>query len=217
MAGGAGEDEQVPGKMAIAKPLVREKNQTRGVGDAAGEEPDHSGRRNRQDELTEGEQDQPAHSEIQKKGQLFPANAGAQFERHADKSEEPDESEDCPTESTAHRTERERRIRSGDEQKDRGVIDDLERALEARLRPGVIKRRAEIEQPHRCDENDRADEERLARLARRCDAKKRCGDACPGQTEPMAHAVGDFFAPGLVPVRRREKFVDRFHALRERS
>lgn len=84
------------------------------------------------------------------------------------------------------------------------MVDDLERAFEARLRPGVVESRAKIKEPHRHDENDSADEKRLVWLPRRGDAKKRRRDHGGGQTESMTDTIRDFFGPGLVPVRLRE-------------
>ena len=92
------------------------------------------------------------------------------------------------------------------------MIDDLERAFEPGLRPGVVKRRAKIKEAHRRHENERADQERRVPLARRREAEEWRGHDRRRQAQAVADAVGYFFATGLVPFRRREQFVDRFHS-----
>lgn len=213
MAGRPGENEKMPDEMAVGNAAIPEKNQTGGVGDAAGQKPDHRFQRDRLDERTDDDEDNPAHAEIENERQFFQPNAGPEFYDHAEDSEHPNEREHRPAQGATERPEGERRVSPGDQEKNRGVIDDLERAFPPRLRPGVVERRAKIKQPHRDDEDDRPDVERLTRLPRRGHAKKRCSHDRRRQAETVADAIGDFFAAGLVPFRRRKQFVDRFHVL----
>ena len=81
----------------------------------------------------------------------------------------------------------------------------------------MVKRGTEIKQPHGRNKQDRAGEKCLARLTRRGQAKKRSSNHRRRQTEAMAETIGDLFAPGLVPVRRREQLVYDFHAFAGRS
>ena len=217
MAGGAGKHEQVPDKVTVANAAVPEEQQAGRVGDAAGKKPDHCFQGNGQDERTDDDENDPAHPKIKNERQFFQPDAGPEFYDHADDSKHPNQQEHGPAPRTAERTERERRISPGDQQKNRGMIGDLECAFPPCLRPGVIQSRAKIKQPHCGDEDHCANEERLTRLARRGHAKERRCDDRRRQAESVADAVRDFFVAGLVPFRRREKFVNRFHALRERS
>src|SRR2546423_5005550 len=175
MAGRAGEDKDVPDEMTVADASVVEKNQAGRVGDPAGEEPDHGLGGNDENELPKRDEDRPAHSEIQNHRDFFPADAGAQFNSDAGEREEPDHGKNCPAERAAHRPEGKWRIGARDQEKNRGVIDDLENALEAGLRAGGIKGGAEIEQTHRRDENDSFNIKSPARLSRGCETKKKTG------------------------------------------
>jgi hypothetical protein len=217
MASRAREHEEMPDKMAVANAAISEEQQAGGVSNPAGEKPDHRFQRDRQSERANHNKDEPAHPEIKNEGQLLQPHAGPKFYDHADDREQPDEHEHGPAQSPAERSQGERRVSPGDEKKNRGMIDDLKRAFEAGLRPGVVERRAKVEQPHRSDEDDRADEECLIRLPRRGHAKERGRDDRGRQAEPVADAIRDFFAPGLVPFRRGKEFVDRFQHTSDRE
>lgn len=134
-----------------------------------------------------------------------------QFHGHAEDREKPDEPEERPAPEAAHRSKGERRVRPGNQEKNRGVIDHLQDALETGLRPGVVERGREIKEPHRGNENDRADEERRIFLACGGRAKERRGDQRGGEAQTVADTIGDFLAQGLRPFRRAKQLVDHFH------
>src|SRR5712691_9090517 len=84
-------------------------------------------------------------------------SSARQLHDHAKPSECPDKPKYRQTSDIAQRTERKWGVRSGDQQKNRRVIKNLEKTFSARLRQGVVERRPEIQQQHRYRKNDRAD------------------------------------------------------------
>src|SRR2546423_11611440 len=144
MAGRAGEDKDVPDEMTVADASVVEKNQAGRVGDPAGEEPDHGLGGNDENELPKRDEDRPAHSEIQNHRDFFPADAGAQFNSDAGEREEPDHGKNCPAERAAHRPEGKWRISARDQEKNRGVIDDLGNAHQTDNRITLMEEGASV-------------------------------------------------------------------------
>src|SRR6187551_3297196 len=139
----------MPDEMAVTKPFVCEKNKAGGIGDAARQQPDHRLRRNDDNEGTKRNQNEPSHSEVENDGELFQTDASPQLDRHSDNRQEPNKRENGPAKRAAHWSQHKRRIGARDEEEDRRVIDDLKDTFQPGLRPGVIKSRAEIEEPHR--------------------------------------------------------------------
>ena len=104
-----------------------------------------------------------------------------------------------PAPRAAQRPERERRVGAGDEQENRGMIDHLEDGFDRAARPGVIKRRAEIDEQHRGGENGRADKKETVPAAPGGEHENRRADQSRDQTDAVADAVGEFFAKRLIP------------------
>src|SRR4051812_44026719 len=103
MAGRAGEHEEMPDKVTVAKTPVTEKNQAGGVGDATGKEPENRFQRYGHDERPNYDEDNPAHAEIKNQGELLRADADSKLNDHADNGEHPDQHEHGPTQSAPER------------------------------------------------------------------------------------------------------------------
>src|SRR5207245_10961727 len=84
------------------------------------------------------------------------------FHNYAEDRQGPDQSEHGPAPYPPKWTEREWRVRPCDQEKDSGMIEHLQSAFCARLRPRVVKRGPEIQAQHRQSENDCADKKNVA-------------------------------------------------------
>jgi len=84
------------------------------------------------------------------------------FHNYAEDRQGPDQSEHSPAPYSTKWTEREWRVRPRDQEKDGGMIEQLQNAFRARLRPRVVKRGAEIQPQHCQSENDCADKKTVA-------------------------------------------------------
>src|SRR6202171_5866628 len=76
---------------------------------------------------------------------------------NAKNRERPNDSENRRATNAAKRTQRERRVCSSDQQENGGMIEHTQNGFRARLRPRVIKRRAEKSQQHCRRKSDRAE------------------------------------------------------------
>src|SRR4029077_10171797 len=98
------------------------------------------------------------------------------FHNYAEDRQCPDESENDPAPYPPEWTERERRVRPCDQKKDSAMIQHLYNAFCACLRPGMVKRGAEIQYQHRHRENDCADKETATASIARSQKQYRSAD-----------------------------------------
>ncbi len=132
----------MPNKMRVAHPLVDEKQNAGGVGNPTGDQPEQRAGRQVRDQWPNNSYSRPAHRQIEKqtKSAMTQRTAG-RFNDDSENREQPDGAENGRSPNTVKRAERERGVGSGDEKKNRAVIEHLESLFAAGLGPGVIKHR----------------------------------------------------------------------------
>ena len=119
------------------------------------------------------------------------------LKEHPDSGQAPYEYDQDPPPSTVEYSQGERRVRAGNDEIDRAVLDDLKYALGLAARERVIERRGQVQQHHRRGEDTRAnDERRTTAIYRRRDEEGGGGDRSD-ETQTMADAIRDFFPDGL--------------------
>ena len=96
------------------------------------------------------------------------------LQHHPGHGKTPDQPQERPTPRATQYPQRQRRVRTRDEEKDRGVLDDPEHPLGLADRQGVIEGGRQVKQHHGRGEDARADDEsRIAAPYRLQDQKRR--------------------------------------------
>lgn len=135
---------------------------------------------------------------------------------NAKNRERPNNSENRRATNAAKRTQRERRVCSGDQQENRGMIEHTQNGFCARLRPCVIKRRSEIEQQHCRCKNDCADKKSGAAALKRGQEQDRRPDQRGDEAHAVTDAIRQFFACGLRPPRQSAHLIHPVYQRRHR-
>jgi hypothetical protein len=84
-------------------------------------------------------------------------SAAYRFDQRTKNGECPNEREHRPTPNSSKRPQCKGRVGSGDQPKNRRVIQDLQDRLGACGGPGVVEHRAQVQQQHGYGKNDRTD------------------------------------------------------------
>ncbi|MNK70302.1 hypothetical protein D3C87_897190 [compost metagenome] len=189
--------------MAVAPAVVEhEEHDAARVGQPARHQPPQPARGHQFDQGLGGDDDDPAHRQIQPGRKRWPVEPLAGLQPHAQQRQPPDQSEQGPAPGAAQRAQRERRIRARDQQIDGGVVEHVEDLLGAAGGQRVIDGGSQIQQAHRGREHRRARDEGGVALAHGGGDQKRRRGQRAGGAESMADAVGDFFAQCLGTVVR---------------
>src|SRR5450759_4566502 len=121
---------------------------------------------------------------------------GHPYERlqcHACQGKTPDEPQQRPAPRTAKHTKREWRVRTRNEEKDRGVFDDLKHTLGFACRWRVIDGGGKVKQHHGSGKNTRADNGSRISVPYCIHDEKRGSHERRDQPYTMADTVRDFF------------------------
>jgi len=145
VAGAARENEDVPDGVGIGDALGGEKDDARGVGQAAGEEQCQSGCGNVRENGFGGNDDEPAHGYVDRRGKKAETLDEPKLEEDAREGKSPDNAEERPAPGAPEINEEKRCVGSGDQEIDCRVIKNAERAFETGRRNGVIERRGGVE------------------------------------------------------------------------
>src|SRR5205823_1927222 len=131
-----GNDEQMPNEMAIAHTLVHEKEYACGVSDATGYQPEKRSRWNRQRDRPNRDKRQPPRAKIKSHPEFRMTRRSARrLQRHAENRERPNNYEyGCAPKATKW-AYHERCVCSSNQQKDRRVVQHLQKLFPTRLRP----------------------------------------------------------------------------------
>ena len=195
---GAGKHEKVPDEVGIGDFFVKhEKHHAQGVRQASGEQQNQTSGGHVKPEWSNGDQNHPAHGEVEGSGQARETGSPYDLENEAGKGQGPDQAKQRPTPSAVQYAQCERRVRSGDEEVDGDMINDLQQVFAALVGQGVVERGDEVEQDGAAAENGVAHDQGWGAVFSRVDDQDgECGDS-QGQAQAVAQTVGDLFAEGL--------------------
>ncbi len=93
------------------------------INDAAGEQPEESGERKRMQQLSEYENADPSHCNVDDRGKPFRTGDPAGLDCHADKRDAPDNGKKRIAEPAAEYDQADRRVGACDQHKDHHMID----------------------------------------------------------------------------------------------
>src|SRR5687768_6123371 len=186
--------EQVPYHMVVSHAPRRVERDSAGVGESAGRDPEDAGGRNVVDQRLDRDDDQPPHREIQTCRQVTDPEPPQDFRPDSDQGKRPDDGQQRPAPRSAQWSEREGRIRSGDEKVNRRMIQDSKDALPLRQRQSVINRRSSVQQNER-DAKNRGTR-KSGSVVRRSGFQQQNwkSDYACNQTSAVGDAVGYFLA-----------------------
>ena len=193
MADAASKDEDVPDGVAVGDALGGIKDDASGIGQSAREQPDQRGGRNMGDHRLGGDDHQPAHGDIHGGGQNSETFHKPEFEQNAGEGEPPDDTEERPAPRSTQTHQEKRRISSGDQEVDGGVVEDAQGTFDARGNDRVIERGGGV-QADQSNAIDGAGDDVPGSAAQRGQNEKyhEAGDA-EQQPDAVGDGVGDFF------------------------
>src|SRR5262245_37606936 len=114
----------MPDEMGVPTAFADKEKNAAGISDSTGHQPGQTRRRHVQNQWPERDQNQPAHSQVERHRKLLSLlGAVDAFQNDTEDRERPNECEDRPAPRAAERPEREWRISPGDEQKNRRMVD----------------------------------------------------------------------------------------------
>src|ERR1700693_4433191 len=148
--------------MVVRKPLRCIEEDSAGVGEASGKNPEQSRELHMEPKKTNGKQCHPSHAEVGQNRDSLMLQPAKHFERYAEYRQTPDHTKKYPTPDATHRPKCERRISAGDENVNRRMIKQMEEPFDSTPRYCVIDRRCKIERNHRHCENDGASQTKFA-------------------------------------------------------
>lgn len=186
-------DEDVPYRVAERKAAGGKEGDADGIEEASCEEPVDAVSRDRREQWLHRYQGDPAHGEVYGGGQDLEVINEPEFEDDSCHRESPDNREERPAPAAAKGDKRERRVGASDEQIDCAVIEDLQSALRARRRQGVIERRSGVNANESASVYRAADDLQSA-AAQNGEHQQHdeTGDA-EKQADSVRNAVGQFF------------------------
>src|SRR5215210_5530017 len=149
-------NEQMPYHVVVSHALHRIEDHSTCVREPARSEPEHTGTRNIFDQWLDRNYNQPAHPEVESGGKMRNPKTHRDFRDDADERKRPDYCQERPTPRTTERTQRERRVRAGDEEENRGVVENTKEALSLRQGQSVINCGCRVQENQRCAKNRRA-------------------------------------------------------------
>ena len=145
----------------------------------------------------DGNQNHPAHEDVNEDGKPFQLAQGEDLEIDAQNGQAPDHSKQRPTPAAPDGTNCDRGVSAGDEQENVGVIKDPEKAFELWIAEGVIECRAEVHG----NQGSAIDTERhhlpyIAAFGGEYHQNHQRGNTEPNSC-PVGDAVGDFLPQAL--------------------
>src|SRR5690606_22210924 len=194
VADAAGDDEHVPDRVRIGQLLAVVEHGAQGVEQSAGEQPAEREAIQRVPHRLDRHQYQPAHRDVDQRGQALEAAGVEQFEDHSGEGQDPDRGEYAPAPRAAQADQRERGVGAGDQQVDRAVVKDLQPALGNGVLDGVVERGGGVQQQQGDAEDDGAGQlPAVAVDAGQGDQYGATGEGGRGG-QPVSQGAGDFFA-----------------------
>ena len=126
MAGGAGDDEQVPDEVVVGNPTGAEEDEAHGVGAASREYPEQPPGGKALPDGLDGDDGEPAHREVEAHLVDDRAQAARPVQRDSGDGEAPDGDEEPPPPDAAQGAEHERGVGARDHEKDSRMVKVLE-------------------------------------------------------------------------------------------
>jgi len=93
VAGAAGENKQVPDDMAVGKTLPDIENDAGGIEEATRQDPEQRDARNVRQHGLSGDDDQPAHCQVNRRGQILEMIDKPEFEENPREGQTPNHTE----------------------------------------------------------------------------------------------------------------------------
>lgn len=138
----------MPYHMVVGEASPYVKDGPDGIKDASDDEIRNAGSRNLCGQGLPGKDDEPAHQKIEDGGHEDVLFHEKYFENDPENGNPPYNSEKCPAEGASKRDEQDRRIRSGNKQIDRRMVENLKQIFGPAGRETMDESRRSVEQEH---------------------------------------------------------------------
>jgi hypothetical protein len=194
------ENEHVPDGVAVGDAFGGEKDDATGIGQSACEQPDQRGERNVRYHRLGGDDHEPAHGDIHGGGQDCKTFHKPEFEQDAGDGESPDNAEERPAPRSAQTHQEERRVGSGNQEVDCGVVEDAQGALDSRGNDRVIERGGGVQADESAAIDGAGHDVPGGATQRGQDEKYHEASDAEQQPDAVGDGVGDFF-DGMAQLR----------------